>query len=120
MAQSSSAYYKYNYHNFYSGTSLDNRYSHFESLFKRERIIRKRALFSRAQLKEMNRIFDEKKYISSTERKAIAKRIGVGEKQLKIWFQNKRNKEKVNEMDKNKNNINNDLFTDDSNAAETA
>lgn len=69
----------------------------------KDKVKRKRATFTRAQLKEMIKIFEQKKYISHGERKAISKQINVGVKELKIWWQNRRNKERINEMDRKNN-----------------
>uniref|UniRef100_A0A6G3MFX6 Homeobox protein XHOX-71 (Trinotate prediction) n=1 Tax=Henneguya salminicola TaxID=69463 RepID=A0A6G3MFX6_HENSL len=58
------------------------------------RLRRKRAIFTSQQLQLMKKEFDKKRYLSSQERQEIAKQINVGEKQIKIWWQNRRNKDK--------------------------
>uniref|UniRef100_A0A6B2G010 Brain-specific homeobox protein homolog (Trinotate prediction) n=1 Tax=Myxobolus squamalis TaxID=59785 RepID=A0A6B2G010_MYXSQ len=58
------------------------------------RMRRRRAIFSTVQLQTMKKEFEIKRYLSSQERQEIAREINVGEKQIKIWWQNRRNKDK--------------------------
>ncbi|KAF1743139.1 hypothetical protein MXB_1886 [Myxobolus squamalis] len=64
------------------------------------RMRRRRAIFSTVQLQTMKKEFEIKRYLSSQERQEIARDINVGEKQIKIWWQNRRNKDK-NTVQKN-------------------
>lgn len=40
----------------------------------------------------MEQVFDQKKYLSSSERGHLASQLGLSEQQVKIWFQNRRYK----------------------------
>lgn len=51
-----------------------------------------RALFSRQQVMELERRFKVQKYLSAQERQEMALRLKLEEKQVKIWFQNRRYK----------------------------
>lgn len=51
-----------------------------------------RSSFNKNQLKELEKIFSEKKYLSSFERKKVSKQINLSDRQVKTWFQNRRTK----------------------------
>uniref|UniRef100_A0A8D8T4G2 Homeobox protein ceh-9 n=1 Tax=Cacopsylla melanoneura TaxID=428564 RepID=A0A8D8T4G2_9HEMI len=51
-----------------------------------------RTTFTGRQIFELERQFECKKYLSSSERSELAKLLGVTETQVKIWFQNRRTK----------------------------
>uniref|UniRef100_A0A915PD70 Homeobox domain-containing protein n=1 Tax=Setaria digitata TaxID=48799 RepID=A0A915PD70_9BILA len=60
-----------------------------------------RTTFTSRQILELEKQFQKKKYLSSTERGELAKLLSVTETQVKIWFQNRRTKWKKGEMEKN-------------------
>ncbi|CAL4124334.1 unnamed protein product [Meganyctiphanes norvegica] len=56
-----------------------------------------RTTFTGRQIFELERQFEQKKYLSSSERADMAKLLNVTETQVKIWFQNRRTKWKKND-----------------------
>ncbi|CAL2049974.1 unnamed protein product [Caenorhabditis brenneri] len=51
-----------------------------------------RTVFSRSQVSQLEMMFDLKRYLSSQERSNLAQKLHLTETQVKIWFQNRRNK----------------------------
>lgn len=51
-----------------------------------------RTVFSRNQVYQLESTFDMKRYLSSSERSSLAQALHLTETQIKIWFQNRRNK----------------------------
>lgn len=52
----------------------------------------RRAVFSDAQRKGLEKMFQRQKYISKPDRKKLATKLGLKDSQVKIWFQNRRMK----------------------------
>ncbi|XP_033112920.1 homeobox protein DBX1-B-like [Anneissia japonica] len=52
----------------------------------------RRAVFSDAQRKGLEKKFQQQKYISKPDRKKLAGKLGLKDSQVKIWFQNRRMK----------------------------
>lgn len=51
-----------------------------------------RTVFSRNQIYQLESTFDMKRYLSSSDRTTLANALKLTETQIKIWFQNRRNK----------------------------
>ena len=65
----------------------------------REKLKKKKArtTFTGRQIFELEKQFEEKKYLTATERSDMAALLNVTETQVKIWFQNRRTKWKKQE-----------------------
>ena len=56
--------------------------------------------FSHTQSTELERVFNNQKYILPQERKPLARTLGLSERQVKTWFQNRRAKYRKKENTK--------------------
>ena len=81
----------------YSLSSAGNGSS--SSLVARGKKRRPRALFSHAQVYELERRFAVQKYLTAHEREQLASMLHLTETQVKIWFQNRRYKSKRQQME---------------------
>lgn len=59
---------------------------------------RSRAAFSHSQVFELERRFNQQKYLSGPERADLAQALKLTETQVKIWFQNRRYKTKRKQL----------------------
>lgn len=59
---------------------------------------RSRAAFSHSQVYELERRFNQQRYLSGSERTDLANALKLTETQVKIWFQNRRYKTKRKQM----------------------
>ncbi|KAK6764368.1 hypothetical protein RB195_024625 [Necator americanus] len=69
--------------------SDDGGYSDANSTSRKKKT---RTVFSRHQVSQLELMFDMKRYLSSQERAHLAQKLRLTETQVKIWFQNRRNK----------------------------
>ena len=79
----------------HSNQNLSNTASNLvngNSLNQQRRKKKTRTVFTRAQVYQLEHTFDLKRYLSSSERSQLASSLQLSETQVKIWFQNRRNK----------------------------
>jgi hypothetical protein len=55
---------------------------------------KRRVLFAKAQIYELERRFRQQRYLTAAEREQLARTISLTPTQVKIWFQNHRYKQK--------------------------
>ncbi|EEB16818.1 Homeobox protein Nkx-3.1, putative [Pediculus humanus corporis] len=67
-------------------------------LMQNQRKKRSRAAFSHSQVYELERRFNQQRYLSGSERTDLANALKLTETQVKIWFQNRRYKTKRKQM----------------------
>lgn len=72
------------------------------SLVMRPKKRRPRALFSHAQVYELERRFAVQKYLTAHEREQLASVLHLTETQVKIWFQNRRYKSKRQQIEQSR------------------
>ncbi|XP_013403758.1 homeobox protein HMX3 [Lingula anatina] len=75
-----------------SGNLNDSTDSGLDDVNKNRRKKKTRTVFSRSQVFQLESTFDMKRYLSSSERAGLAASLHLTETQVKIWFQNRRNK----------------------------
>lgn len=68
---------------------------------------KRRVLFSKAQIYELERRFRQQRYLTAAEREQLARMISLTPTQVKIWFQNHRYKQKKQVSEKEQ--MNNDV-----------
>ena len=68
---------------------FDDKRQETSEILKRKKT---RTVFSRRQVYQLETAFELKRYLSSSERASLAQSLKLSETQVKIWFQNRRNK----------------------------
>lgn len=53
---------------------------------------KRRTVFTREQIDRLETTFDAKRYLSSNDRAQLSMTLKMTETQVKVWFQNRRNK----------------------------
>ncbi|CAF0986461.1 unnamed protein product [Adineta steineri] len=72
-----------------SDDGIISQYNHHEIIHRKKKT---RTVFSRTQIFQLETTFDRKRYLSSADRANLAQGLRLTEQQVKIWFQNRRNK----------------------------
>lgn len=72
------------------GSSSDAAADDDEDFFQKRK--KARTAFSREQVAELEKKFQDKKYLSSNERGELAEKLKLSDMQVKTWFQNRRMK----------------------------
>ncbi|PSN53276.1 Homeobox protein Nkx-3.2 [Blattella germanica] len=75
-----------------------NQHHHQQQQQQQQRKKRSRAAFSHAQVYELERRFNQQRYLSGPERADLAHALKLSETQVKIWFQNRRYKTKRKQL----------------------
>lgn len=60
--------------------------------FEKKRPRKPRTHFTDTQIEDLEKVFDDKKYLSASERQIIATDLSLHEEQVKNWFQNRRSR----------------------------
>lgn len=60
--------------------------------FEKKRPRKPRTHFTDSQIEDLEKVFEDKKYLSANERLIIANDLGLQEEQVKNWFQNRRSR----------------------------
>lgn len=79
----------------YPNTNSQDKISKHPQNHKKTKVLVKkktRTIFSKRQIFQLESTFDLKRYLSSAERACLASSLQLTETQVKIWFQNRRNK----------------------------
>ena len=66
--------------------------SHSPLYFEKKRPRKPRTHFTDTQVEDLEKVFEDKKYLSVSERQTIANDLNLHEEQVKNWFQNRRSK----------------------------
>lgn len=76
------------------GTEDEKQQKHPQNQAETKAMVKKktRTIFSKRQIFQLEATFDMKRYLSSSERACLASSLQLTETQVKIWFQNRRNK----------------------------
>ena len=74
----------------HSASSGENNSAENPNMIPRKK--KTRTVFSRSQVFQLESTFEMKRYLSSSERAGLASSLNLTEIQIKIWFQNRRNK----------------------------
>ncbi|GMT06297.1 hypothetical protein PENTCL1PPCAC_28471, partial [Pristionchus entomophagus] len=82
-----------------AGSFPSPRKAHSSSRVQNGKKKKARTTFTGRQIFELERQFEQKKYLSSAERGEMARLLNVTETQVKIWFQNRRTKWKKCDKD---------------------
>lgn len=84
----------------YTGESGSNRESGSDKEFesgkesgsRRTRLKKRRTVYTHNQIYRLKHAFGLKPYLTSMERASLSSSLGISEIQVKVWFQNQRNK----------------------------